>query len=143
MHKISLTYRQNLPNSSFLEKNLLHRMRMKHFSKLDCFWNLKFNKLEFQPIPFSMKSEIDPKKKKSGTRVLETRVPLTKIFPPHAFLLIFFQKYAFLQIFPSLIYWVDPANVDLSFLYERSVVISNHYKKKKIVILLLKPWISL
>ena len=87
-----------------------------------------------------MKSEIDQKKKKGGTRVSETRVLLTKIFPPHAFLLIFFQKYAFLQIFPSLIYWVDPTNVDLSFLYERSVVISNHYKKKKkIVILLLKP----
>ena len=39
-------------------------MRMKHFSKLDCFWNLKFNKLEFQPIPSWMKFGIDHKKKK-------------------------------------------------------------------------------
>ena len=61
---------------------------------------LEFNKLEFQPIPSWMKFEIDhKKKKKGGTRVSETRVPLTKIFPPHAFLLIFFQKYAFLQNF--------------------------------------------
>ena len=30
---------QNLPNSSFLKKILLHSMQMKHFSKLDCFWN--------------------------------------------------------------------------------------------------------
>ena len=64
---------------------------------------LEFNKLEFQPIPSWMKSEIDQKKKKGGTRVSETRVLLTKIFPPHAFLLIFFQKYAFLQNF-ALIY---------------------------------------
>ena len=43
--------------------------------------------LESKKLEFHLKK----KKKKSN---------LTKMFPPHAFLLIFFQKYAFLQIFP-------------------------------------------
>ena len=30
---------QNLPNSSFLQKILIHSMRLKLFCKLDCFWN--------------------------------------------------------------------------------------------------------
>ena len=40
---------KNLPNSSFLEKILVHSMQMKHFSKLDCFWNSSSNpfKLNF------------------------------------------------------------------------------------------------
>ena len=36
-------YGQNLPNSSFLEKILMHSMQMKHICKLDCFWNSSSN----------------------------------------------------------------------------------------------------
>ena len=53
---------QNLPNSSFLEKNLLHSMRMKHFSKFDCFWNSSSN-------PFPLGRSLTWTKKKGGTQV--------------------------------------------------------------------------
>ena len=76
-------------------------MRMKHFSKLDYFWNSSL----FQPIPSWMKSDMDQKKKKTwnsslgnlssicielefpkleflvknlGTQVSKTQVPLKK-----------------------------------------------------------------
>ena len=60
--------RQNLPNSSFLEKILVHSMRMKHFSKLDCFWNSILTNLSSNPFKLNfLLGEVwhGPKKKKT------------------------------------------------------------------------------
>ena len=85
---------QNLPNSSFLEKNLLHSMRMKHFSKLDCFWNYPFSlgwsltwtkkiKKTWNSSlgnSSSICTELEFLVKNLGTQVLETWVPLSFFF---------------------------------------------------------------
>ena len=76
---------QNLPNSSFLEKILLHSMRMKHFSKLDCFWNylfplgwsLTWTKKKKPWNSSSICTELKFLVKNLGTQVLETWVPLS------------------------------------------------------------------
>lgn len=44
------SFGQNLPNSSFLEKILVHSMQMKHFSMLDCFWNLSLTNSSSNPF---------------------------------------------------------------------------------------------
>ena len=58
---------QNLPNSSFLEKNLVHSIRMKHFSKLDCFWN--------SSLKNSIYSWVELKSRKLEFHLNRTRVP--------------------------------------------------------------------
>ena len=57
--------RQNLPNSSFLEKILVHSMRMKHFSKLDCFWNSSLTNSSSNPFPLGWSLTWTKKKKKT------------------------------------------------------------------------------
>ena len=41
-------YGQNLVNSIFFEKYSVNSMRLKAFSKLDCFLKIEFVKLKFQ-----------------------------------------------------------------------------------------------
>ena len=40
---------QNLLNSTYFGKNSVASMRLKLFSKFDCFWKIEFVKLKFQP----------------------------------------------------------------------------------------------
>ena len=63
---------QNLPNSSFLEKILLHSMRMKHFSKLDCFWNYLF------PLGWSLTWTKKKKTMELEFHLYRTQVPCEK-----------------------------------------------------------------
>ena len=80
-------YGQNLPNSSFLEKILMHSMRMKHICKLDCFWNSSMWNSSYNTKSsfsnsiycwFIWRAFKKKKKKPYGTRVWEPQVPFKK-----------------------------------------------------------------
>ena len=67
---------QNLPNSSFLGKNLLHSMRMKHFSKLDYFWNSSSNPF---PLRWSLTSTKKKKKVELESKKLKFHLYKTRV----------------------------------------------------------------
>ena len=73
--RMSVVFRQNLLNSTFFGKNLVASMRLKLFSKLDCFLKIEFVKFKFQPKIEFLKLDLcltlilKKKEKKGRTRV--------------------------------------------------------------------------